>query len=126
MDEPQVVNRLDRQDALGHVELGHVLRKRVVLYEPAFQLPTLRPLPCGHRVNVNSHGHQITARQEFHDEVQVLRILERVVQLHDPRRIALGEHIALGSDVRQLWGSACCLWQVSITPRPAPPRPRPL
>ena len=34
MDESQLVNCLDREDALRHVELGHVLRESVVLDQP--------------------------------------------------------------------------------------------
>ena len=50
----------------------------------------------------DSHRHQITSRQEFHDQVQVIRVLERVVQLDDPRRVGFGEHVSFGTDVCEL------------------------
>jgi len=34
MDESELVNGLDREDTLGHVELGHVLRESIVLDQP--------------------------------------------------------------------------------------------
>ena len=35
VDEAELVDGLDGEDALGHVELGHILRERVVLDQPA-------------------------------------------------------------------------------------------
>lgn len=35
MDKAQLMNGLDRQDTLGHVKLGDVLRECVVLDQPA-------------------------------------------------------------------------------------------
>jgi hypothetical protein len=58
MDEAEVVHGLDRENALGDVEPRHVLREGVVL---------------------DQHRHQVSSSQELHDEVQVCRILERVV-----------------------------------------------
>lgn len=81
MNEAQLVNALERQDALGHVEARYVVRECVVLDE---------------------HRHQISARQELHQQVEVLRILERVVQLHYPGTVALGQHVTLSPYVRQL------------------------
>lgn len=34
MDKAQLVDGLDCQDALGHIELGDVLRERVILDQP--------------------------------------------------------------------------------------------
>lgn len=34
MDESKLVDRLDGEDALSHVELGHVLRESIVLDQP--------------------------------------------------------------------------------------------
>lgn len=66
MNEPELVHGFDRQDALGHVEPRHVFRERVVLDE---------------------HRHEVASGQKLHQEVQVVRVLERVVQLDDPRRV---------------------------------------
>ena len=81
MDEAEFVDGLDREDALGHVEPRDVFGKSVVL---------------------DQHGHQVSAGEELHQEVQVVGVLERVVQLDDPRRVGLGEDVALGADVREL------------------------
>ena len=64
MDEPQFMDSLDGEDTFCDVKSRHIFRECVVLDE---------------------HGHQITSRQEFHDEVEVGRILEGIVKLHDPR-----------------------------------------
>jgi len=66
MDEPKLVNRLNRQHALCHVEPRHVLTKRVVLDE---------------------HRHEVTSGEELHEEVEVVGVLERVVELDDPGRV---------------------------------------
>ena len=50
MDEAEIVHCLDRQHALCHVEARDVLRERIVLDE---------------------HGHQVSSRQELHDEVEI-------------------------------------------------------
>lgn len=81
MDEAKFVNRLDRQHTLGHVEPRHVLAEGVVL---------------------DQHGHEISSGQELHQEVEVVRVLERVVELNDPGRVGFGEHISFGADVREL------------------------
>lgn len=81
VDEAEFVDGLDREDALGHVEPRDVFGKGVVL---------------------DQHGHQVSAGEELHQEVQVVGVLERVVQLDDPRRVGLGEDVALGADVREL------------------------
>jgi hypothetical protein len=81
MDEAKVMDGLNGEDALGHVEPGDVFAKGIVLDE---------------------HGHKIATGQEFHEEVEVLGVLEGVVELDDPGRVGLGEDVALGSDVGEL------------------------
>jgi len=63
MDETHVVDSFDGEDTFCNVEARHVLRKRVVLDE---------------------HGHQVSPRKEFHDKVQVHRILEGIEELDNP------------------------------------------
>ena len=55
MDEAQFVNGFDRQHTLRHVETRNVLSECVVFDE---------------------HGHEIAAREELHDQVEVHSILE--------------------------------------------------
>lgn len=81
MDEAEVVYGLDRECALGHVKSRNVFRKNIIFHQ---------------------HRHQVPARQELHDQIKVEGILERVVQLHDPRRGRLGKNIALCANMREL------------------------
>ena len=81
MDEPKVMHGLDRENALGNVEPRHVLREGIVL---------------------DQHRHQVPASQELHDEIQVCGILERVVQLYDPRGVGFGQDITFGTDMGEL------------------------
>jgi hypothetical protein len=81
VDETELMHGFDREDTLGHVEPGDVLGERVILDE---------------------HGHQVTAREELHDQVEICRILEGVEQLDDPCRVRLGQHITLGPDMSEL------------------------
>ena len=83
VDEAELVDGLDGEDALGHVEARDVLGERVVLDE---------------------HRHEVAAGEELHQEVEVVGVLERVVQLDDPGRVGLGEDVALGTDVGELRG----------------------
>lgn len=81
MDEAELVNGLDGEHTLGHVEARDVLAEGVVL---------------------DQHRHEVSSGKELHEEVKIVRVLERVVQLHDPGRVRLGEDVALGADVREL------------------------
>jgi hypothetical protein len=81
MDETKVMHGLDRENALRDVEPRHVLRESIVL---------------------DQHRHQVSSSQEFHDEVQIRWVLERIVQLHDPRRVGFGKHVAFRADVGEL------------------------
>lgn len=85
MNEPKLVDRLDRQHTLGHVEPRDVLGEGVVLDE---------------------HGHEVASGQELHEEVEVVRVLERVVELDDPGRVGLGEEVAFGADMGELCRSS--------------------
>ena len=58
MDETEVMYGLDRENALCDIEPRHVLRKGIVF---------------------DQHRHQISSSQELHDEIQVCRVLERIV-----------------------------------------------
>lgn len=62
--------------------------------------------------SIHSHRHQITSGQELHHEVQIRRVLERVVQLDDPGRVGLCEYVSLGSDVGELGGVSRCKLQL--------------
>lgn len=64
MDKAEVVNSLNSQDTLCHVELCNVFRKGVVLDQPANrQLDKHEDGPSGcHTVVANSHRHQIASR----------------------------------------------------------------
>ena len=81
VDETKLVYRFDREHTLRHVETGDIFREGIVLDE---------------------HRHEIASGQELHDEVEVCRILERVVELHYPWRVGLGEDVAFGAYVRKL------------------------
>lgn len=81
MYEAQFVYRLNGQDDLSHVESRDILAEDLVLDE---------------------HRHQVTTGQEFHQHVQESRILERGMQLHQPRRLCICQDVALGADVSQL------------------------
>lgn len=82
VNEAHLVDILDGEDTFGNIEPGHVLREGVVL---------------------DQHSHQISARQELHDQVQVLGILERIIQLHNPRRFRLCQYISFRFDVSKLY-----------------------
>jgi hypothetical protein len=81
MNEAELVHSLDRQCNLGHVETSDVFREDLVL---------------------DQHCHQITPGQELHQHVQKRRVLERSVQLDEPRAVGVGEDVALGSDMGKL------------------------
>lgn len=81
MDETKVMDGLDGENALRDVEPGHVLREGVVL---------------------DQHRHQVPSGQELHDEIQVGRVLERIIQLHDPGRVGFRQDITFCADVGEL------------------------
>ncbi|KAH3665500.1 hypothetical protein OGAPHI_003686 [Ogataea philodendri] len=64
MNEAQSMNSLDGQNTLCNVESCHVL---------------------GEDLPLDQHSHQITSRKELHDQIEVKRVLERVVQRNNPR-----------------------------------------
>jgi len=100
------VHGLDRQDAFSHVKLGDVLRERVIFDQPVGSVWLSWVGSMSARMSDDLHGHQVSTRQELHDQVEVVGILERVVQLHDPRRVGFCQDVSLGSDMSQLHGSA--------------------
>lgn len=81
MDEAKLVDGLDSEDNLSNVETSNILAENLIL---------------------DKHGHQITTRQELHQHIQEVLVLESGVQLDDPRGIRLGENITLGADVGEL------------------------
>lgn len=82
MQETKLVNSLDSHDHFRHIESRNVLRENFVL---------------------DQHGHQVTTRQEFHQQVKISGILERGVQLDQPRIVlGVGKNVTLRTDVGQL------------------------
>lgn len=82
MQETKLVNSLDSHYHFRHVESCNVLREDFIL---------------------DQHGHQITTRQEFHQQVKVSGVLERGVQLDQPRVVlGVGKNVTLRTDVGQL------------------------
>ena len=63
VDETQLVDSLNGKHTLRNVETSDIFRESVVL---------------------DQHRHEIASRQELHDQIEVGRILEGVVELHDP------------------------------------------
>lgn len=82
MNEAHFVNILNGENTFSNIEASDVLRESVVL---------------------DQHGHQVASWQELHNEIQELWILKRVVELNNPGRFRLGQHISLGFDVCQLF-----------------------
>lgn len=81
MNEAKFMYSFNRKYDFGHVKAGDVLCEDFVLDE---------------------HRHQITSRQELHEHIQEGVVLERSVQLDDPRAVRLCENITLGSHVSKL------------------------
>ena len=66
MDESKLVDSLNGKCDLGHVKPRDTLREDFVL---------------------DQHGHQITTGQELHEHVEEGAVLERRVQLDNPRAV---------------------------------------
>ena len=81
MDKSKIVDCLNRQKNLRHVEPGNVRGKGLVLDE---------------------HRHKVASRKELHEHVQECFVLERVVQLHYPGAVRLGQDVSLCAYVREL------------------------
>lgn len=81
MDEAQLMDCFDSQHNLGNIEPGDILREDLVL---------------------DQHGHEISARQELHEHVEEVGVLEGRVQLHDPWAVGLGKDVTLGANVGEL------------------------
>lgn len=81
MDETELVNSLNSENDLCHIESCDVLCKDLVLDE---------------------HGHQVATRQELHEHVKEGVVLESGVQLDNPRAVRLGEDVTFGSYVGEL------------------------
>lgn len=81
MDETELVNGLNSENDLCHIESCDVLCENLVLDE---------------------HGHQITTRQELHEHVKESIVLECGVQLDNPRAVRFGEDVTFGSYVGEL------------------------
>ena len=81
MDEAKLMNSFYSKSNLSHVEAGDVLSEDLIFDE---------------------HGHQVTSRQELHQHVQERAVLERCVELNQPRTVCIRENVTLGTYVRQL------------------------
>ena len=81
MNESELMNIINSRSGLGNIELGHLFTERVLLDE---------------------QRHHVATWQELHDEIEISRVLERVVHLDDPLVIGLGQNIAFGANVRHL------------------------
>jgi hypothetical protein len=82
MKETKLVHSLDGHYDLSHVESSNVLGENLIL---------------------DQHGHQITTGQELHQKVKVRIVLERCMELHEPRVIlGVRQDITLGTNVGQL------------------------
>ena len=81
MYEAQLVDSLYGQNDFCHVEPCNILGEDLILDE---------------------HCHQVTTRQELHEHVEESRVLERGVQLDEPRALCVGEDVAFSADVGKL------------------------
>jgi hypothetical protein len=81
MDEAELVHSFQSQCNLSHVETSNVLGEDFVL---------------------DQHGHEITTWQELHEHVKEGRVLERGMQLDEPRTVSVCKNIAFGTDVSEL------------------------
>lgn len=79
--EAKLVNRLNGQSKLCHVKARNVFREDFILDE---------------------HCHQVTTRQELHEQVKKRAILERCVELDDPWTVRLGENVTFSTHVCKL------------------------
>ena len=81
MDEAQLVNCLNGEDNLCDIEPSDVLREDLVF---------------------DQHRHKISTRQELHQHVEEVGVLEGGVELDDPGAVGLGKNVSLCPDVGQL------------------------
>lgn len=81
MNVSKVMDGFNGQYTFGHVEPSNIFRKHVVFHQ---------------------HSHQISTREELHDEIQIERVLERVEQLNNPRRCRFRKDISFRAYVSQL------------------------
>ena len=73
MHVAHTMNGLDGEHQLGYIELGPLLRYVVV----------------AHQID------QIAAGHVLHDHVEIVKVLEGVVEAHDPLAIGISHYIAL-------------------------------
>jgi hypothetical protein len=81
MDKAELVHSFQSQCDLGHVETSNVFGEDFVL---------------------DQHGHEITTWQELHEHVEEGRVLERGMQLDEPRTVGVCENVAFGTHVSEL------------------------
>jgi hypothetical protein len=79
--ETELVDCLYSQGNFCHIKSSDVFRKDFVL---------------------DKHCHEISTRKELHEHVEEGVVLERCVQLDDPRAVGLGKNISFGADVGEL------------------------
>ena len=81
VDEAHPVDGLDGAHQLGDVEEGEVL---------------------GEGAQLDEEAHHVSSGDVLHDKVEVLAVLEREEELHDPLIVSLGENVPLGLHVCDL------------------------
>ena len=81
MNVVQVVHAFDGQDGLSDVELRHLFAEYVFLHQ---------------------EGHEISALQVLHHQVQVDVVLKRAFELNDPRILRKGEDVTLCPNMSHL------------------------
>lgn len=77
----QIVHTFNGEDGLSNIEPGHVLTQDVFLHQ---------------------QRHEVSSLQVFHDQVEVVLVLEGAFEFDDPWVIGEGQDIALGTDMRDL------------------------
>ena len=82
MDESQSMNGFDRLGGFSDVEERHLFAEDLLL---------------------DQQRHQIAPGKEFHDQIEVTRVLEGVEHLHRPGVISLDENVPFGTDVSHLF-----------------------
>lgn len=81
MYEAKFVDSLDCKGELSHVETGYVFGEDFVLDE---------------------HSHQVTTREEFHEQIEEGAVLKRCVELDNPRAVRFGQDVTLSANVSKL------------------------
>lgn len=81
MDEAKLMDSVDGKYTFCDVEPSDILGECIIF---------------------NEHGHEVPTREELHDKIQRLWVLEGIKQLNNPSGVGLSQDIALSTDVGQL------------------------